>query len=72
MESFTNQLKSNWLILAFIVSMILWYGNVNARLSSVEAKQVEYEELSDVIGDLKLDVGVIKSTVIDIKERINK
>ena len=62
-----EELKKNWIIASFVAAMILWYGNVNARLNSVEAKQAEQATLSEKINQLLTDVAVIKNDVSTIK-----
>ena len=65
MVEFLEKLKSNWIILAFVVGVILWYGNTNSRLTAVEAQVQETitsgQTDSEKISQLVIDVAVIKS-----------
>lgn len=62
-----EEIRRNWMLIGFIAAMILWYGNVNSRLTAVEASQVEQATLSEKINLLLTDVAVIKNDVSTIK-----
>lgn len=65
-----EEIRRNWMLIGFIAAIILWYGNVNSRLNSVEAKQEEQATLSEKINQLVTDVAVIKNDVSTIKSRV--
>ncbi len=67
MTDFFTQLKDKWFIIVFIAAMILWYGDTNSRLNAVEAKQTEQASITQDITQLKIDMAVVKSNVLDIK-----
>ena len=62
-----EEIRRNWMLIGFIAAMILWYGNVNSRLTAVEASQVEQNTLNEKINQLLTDVAVIKNDVSTIK-----
>lgn len=66
------QIKDKWFIIMFIASMILWYGNTNNRLNTVEAAQEEQEDIADDIVSLKIDMAVVKSSVLNIEKNLSK
>lgn len=68
MADLLTQIRDRWFMFAFLISMVLWYGSVNSRLNGVEAKQQEQAQIVDDVISLKIDVAVIKSTVLDIKD----
>lgn len=70
MEKITNQIQDYWIILAFIASMIIWWANVNNRITSVEGKVVEQVSVNEQIAELKTDVAVIKANVEFIKQQV--
>lgn len=57
-----EKLKSSWWLLAFAVSIVIWYANVNSRLTTVEAKQVQQENVLQKILD-QLTLLTINTTV---------
>lgn len=61
MESMTDQIRKNWMMLVFISGMILWYGNTNSRLTAVEAQQIEQATIEEKVDQLITDVAVIKN-----------
>lgn len=62
-----EEIRRNWMLIGFIAAIILWYGNVNSRLTAVEASQVEQITLNEKINQLLTDVAVIKNDVSTIK-----
>jgi len=70
MKIFMENIRQNWMLIAFMTTMVLWYGSVNSRLNSVEAKQQEQATLSEKINQLVTDVAVIKNDVSTIKSRL--
>lgn len=62
------QIRENWPILALIVGLIIWYANVNSRLNSVEAQQVDQKNAIEQISDIKSDVSAIKVDISNIKD----
>lgn len=70
MRKFITELSKVWYLLAFVIAIILWYGSVNYRLNSVEAKQTENEKTLIELMKIKTDVEVIKSKVDFIYQRV--
>lgn len=70
MNNVVSQIKDQWVILAFITSMIIWYANTNSRLTSVEADVVKQETIMEQISRLNTDVAVIKANVEFIKQQV--
>lgn len=71
MENSLKQLRDNWMILTFLVVMILWYGNTNARLTAVEAQQVEQATTDEKVDKLVIDVAVIKTETKDTGKKVD-
>lgn len=61
MNSILKDIKENWFLVAFITSLILWYASVNARLSNVEASDIQQEVIIQKIGTMQIDIAVIKN-----------
>lgn len=72
MADLLTQIKDKWFIIVFIGGLILWYGDTNARLNAVEAKQDEQVNIIADITQLKIDVAVVKDNVLDIKAILTK
>lgn len=70
MESILKQLKNNWFIYAFFAGLILWYGNMNSRMTAVEAVQQEQKAALSKIDQMAIDMAVVKTDVGYIKEKI--
>ena len=71
MDKFANKVTSVWPILVFITTLVIWYADVNSRLSTVEAKQEDQNIVIEQVSDIKTDVAVIKANVEFIKQRID-
>lgn len=65
-----ENIKSYWVLIAFITSLVLWYGSVNHRLNQVEAKYDELKVVIQSVNKLTTDIAVIKNDVSYIKERV--
>lgn len=65
-----ENIKSYWVLIAFITSLVLWYGSVNYRLNQVEAKYDELKVVIQSVNKLTTDIAVIKNDVSYIKERV--
>lgn len=62
--------REGWVILAFLSGLIIWYANVNSRLTTVEAR-VEEQKLQIVqLSELRTDIAVIKTDVAYIKQQL--
>lgn len=70
MKNFANQLKDNWLFLALFTGMVIWYANINTRISQAEADIKDLKTVSNEIFELKTDVAVIRTSVEFIKDRV--
>lgn len=70
MEKLLKQMKDNWLVYAFLISMVLWYGSTNSRLQSVEAEQKEQKTTLQKLDQLIIDVAVVKTDVKYIKDEV--
>lgn len=70
MDKILEQLKNAWFILVFIGAVLIWYANTNARLTAVEAKQQADEVTLSQVGELQIDIAVIKTNVEYIKEKV--
>lgn len=53
MEKF-KELKDIWYLILAVMSLTIWYANVNSRLSTVEAKQEEQKNIVEEINQLKI------------------
>ena len=71
MENILKQLKDNWFIMAFMVSITLWYGSTNSRLTAVEAQQAEQSTVQEKVDALIVDVAVIKSETKESGKKID-
>jgi hypothetical protein len=68
MSDIFAQIKDKWFIIIFIVSMILWYGNINTRMDIVEANQEEQEDVNKSILEIKDSVTQVQRDVTWIKD----
>lgn len=71
MELSLVKLRENWILLAFFTMLVLWYGNTNSRLNSVEAQQVTQETTEQKVDTLVIDVAVIKTQTKDANKKID-
>lgn len=72
MPDLVTQIKDKWFIVVFIAGMILWYGNTNSRLNTIEAQQKDQIDIVEDITQLKIDMAVVKDNVLDIKKAVTK
>lgn len=74
MDKTLKQIRDNWIILAFLVGVVLWYGNINNRISKVEAdslsQQTTIEKVDTKTTQIQIDVASIKATVKSINDRL--
>lgn len=63
MENFLKQIRDNWILLAFLVAMILWYGRVDSRLTILEAAGKDQADLLTKISQIQVDVAFIKGQI---------
>jgi hypothetical protein len=70
MKRMVEDIKNNWVLLAFVCAIIIWYANTNSRLSTVEAEVSEVESTLQTINDIKTDIAVMKTDIGYIKGRV--
>jgi hypothetical protein len=70
MEHFTTQIKKNWLFIGLFVSMVLWYGNVNTRITRAEEDIADLKVVVSKIEILNIQVAQISTKIDFIKERV--
>lgn len=70
-----EQIKNNWIIIAFIASMIIWYADTNNRITTLEAQAEEdkttLETITDSYTNIKTDLSSIKTDIGWIKNRLD-
>lgn len=71
MKTSVENIKNNWVLLSFLCGIILWYGSVNARLTAVEAQQVQQATVEDKVNTLVTAVEVIKAQTKESDKKID-
>ncbi len=66
-----KKLQENWVILVFLASLVIWFANTNSRLGALEVKADTQTQTQVDINNIKIDVAVVKNTVLDIKARLD-
>lgn len=67
MKSFLRTIQENWHVLVLLFMMIMWYSSVNFRLTAVEAKQADQQNLIDKVNQIQVDVSFIKGKIDKLK-----
>lgn len=70
MTNFLKQFRENWLLLAFVGGVIIWYSNVNARLTQAEADIADLKLIVGEIYKIQTNIAVIQTDVQYIKQKI--
>lgn len=70
MDKFIDKVQKDWVLIAFAVSMVMWFANTNSRLATVEKAQADQVTVNDKIDQLVLDTALIRQDVGYIKEKI--
>lgn len=70
MKTAIEELKGNWVLIAFVGAMIIWYANVSLRLNNVEAQAEENKTTLGVVLEMRTDLAVMKNDIGYIKDRI--
>ncbi len=65
-----NQIKSNWMILTFLVLLIIGYTNQNSDIAQAKSDINSLKSLQMDISDLKIKVERIDTTVQFIKDKV--
>lgn len=65
-----EDIKNNWVLIAFIGAIIIWYADTNNRLTTVEADVNEVQSILEVINDIKTDIAVMKTDIVYIKDKV--
>ena len=68
MDDLFKNIKSNWMIITFIVGFVISWTTVNARLSQAEKDIEKLQSVTESINDIKLDVGIIKEQIIQLNK----
>ncbi len=64
-NSALSQLKSNWMVIVFIGSLIATWTLFSARLTGAEEDIIDLKEVMHDIGEIKTDIAVIQSQLIE-------
>ncbi len=70
MESFTRQIRDNWVILSFIVMLIISWTTINNRLAQAEENIKSLQEISSQMNQMQIDIAVIKNQVMTINQKL--
>ena len=65
-----KEIKTNWLIIGFFITIVLWYGDVNATKAMARENRAIIEVMQESLSQIKTDTAVIKSEVSFIKQRV--
>jgi len=65
-----KEIKTNWLIIGFFITIVLWYGDVNATKTLANENRAIIEVMQESLSQIKTDTAVIKSEVSFIKQRV--
>lgn len=63
-------LKSNWILIAFIGSLVIGWTTFNSRLASAEIKITELQVVVAQINQIQVDIAVIKQDITWIKKNV--
>ncbi len=68
--SFLKPIKDNWVILAFLVSLVIGWTTMNTRLANAEAKIDQLSQVVTQINAISLNVAVIQTDVNYIQKDV--
>lgn len=71
MTSFIEQIKKNWILLAFVASNIVWYANMSFRMNAVEATNNQQDADISQISEIKTDIAVMSETLGSVREDVS-
>jgi len=70
MEHTLKQIKDNWIILLFIVSLITTWTTFNSRLIEAEGDINKLQTIVESINEIKTNIAVMQNDISYIKAKI--
>lgn len=65
MENFLEQIRKNWIILTFIVGLIMWFSNVNAKVDELDKRVALQESVNKeyltTLQQIQLDLAIVRT-----------
>lgn len=75
MDSTIETIKKNWVVLAFLVSLVVTWTQFQSRISALEARQSSTEQKVDntvtIVQNINVSLAQIQTTLDFIKNKVN-
>lgn len=65
MENFLEQIRKNWIILTFLVGLIMWFSNENAKVEELDKRVALQESVNKeyltTLQQIQLDLAIVRT-----------
>jgi len=65
MENFLEQIRKNWIIFTFVVGLIMWFANVNAKVDELDKRVYLQENMNKeyltTLQRIQLDLAIVRT-----------
>ena len=65
-----ENIRKNWIIIAFVTGLIVTWTTIGLRLSAVEVKAQENRDALSAIYQIQVDIAVMKADISFIKSQV--
>lgn len=63
-------IKENWILIAFITSLIITWTTFGLRLTAVELRAQENQSTLEIVRDMQVDIAVMKKDIEFIRMQV--
>lgn len=65
MENLLEQIRKNWIIFTFVVGLIMWFANVNAKVDELDKRVYLQENMNKeyltTLQQIQLDLAIVRT-----------